>query len=176
MGLKGHDEDYNRRCVSWVTLLNTQANSFSVSSNFTCMNIYQFSALITAKIGLWGKDDSKGTSYCLRLVSSLYLLQIKNEIPFFKKFENGGPIHEIARTYLSNEQTRQRVDLDAEDEAYEDPDAEPLVKQKEQSYTFHKRQGGMSSTPKTPNSWRQPWHSIILQGFYMIIWGWRWNG
>ncbi|KAF8134807.1 hypothetical protein K438DRAFT_1883060 [Mycena galopus ATCC 62051] len=52
-------------------------------------------------------------------------------LPFFKKFDNGWPIHEIARTYLSNEQTRRRADLDAEDKAYADPDTEssaPLKK------------------------------------------------
>ncbi|KAJ7815216.1 hypothetical protein B0H13DRAFT_1924308 [Mycena leptocephala] len=39
---------------------------------------------------------------------------IQKDITFFKKFENGWPIHDITRTYLSNEQTRWRADLKAE--------------------------------------------------------------
>ncbi|KAJ7211540.1 hypothetical protein B0H12DRAFT_387495 [Mycena haematopus] len=42
---------------------------------------------------------------------------IQKDIPFFSRFENGWPIRDIARTYLSNEQTRRRADLDAEQEA-----------------------------------------------------------
>jgi hypothetical protein len=33
---------------------------------------------------------------------------------FFKNYENGWPIRDICRVYLSNEQTRQRLDLEEE--------------------------------------------------------------
>ncbi|KAJ7822045.1 hypothetical protein B0H13DRAFT_2376895 [Mycena leptocephala] len=48
---------------------------------------------------------------------------IQKDIPFFKKFQNGWPIHDITRTYLSNEQTRRRSDLKAELEACEEEQA-----------------------------------------------------
>ena len=42
------------------------------------------------------------------------LNQVQNDITFFKKYEGGWPIRDIIRTYLSNEQTRRGVDIDAE--------------------------------------------------------------
>lgn len=45
---------------------------------------------------------------------------MQKDIPYFKRFEGGWPIHDIIRTYLSNEQTRRRSDMTAELEACSD--------------------------------------------------------
>ncbi|KAJ7688853.1 hypothetical protein B0H17DRAFT_1135391 [Mycena rosella] len=50
----------------------------------------------------------------------------QKEIPFLRKFEGGWPIRDIVRTYLSNEQTRRRRDIEAEQAACPDPDASRL--------------------------------------------------
>ncbi|KAJ7042029.1 hypothetical protein C8F04DRAFT_1252502 [Mycena alexandri] len=39
---------------------------------------------------------------------------IQKDFPFFKRFEDGWPIHDMIRVYLSNEQTRARRDVEAE--------------------------------------------------------------
>ncbi|KAJ7237963.1 hypothetical protein C8J57DRAFT_1727728 [Mycena rebaudengoi] len=39
---------------------------------------------------------------------------VQKDIEFFQKFENGWPVKDFARTYLSNEQTRRAVDIKAE--------------------------------------------------------------
>ncbi|KAJ7671303.1 hypothetical protein DFH06DRAFT_1365968 [Mycena polygramma] len=45
------------------------------------------------------------------------ILVVKKEIPFFQDFEQGWPIRDMARVYLSNEQTRRRKDEEAESKA-----------------------------------------------------------
>ncbi|KAF8127808.1 hypothetical protein K438DRAFT_1888848 [Mycena galopus ATCC 62051] len=106
MGLKGHDEDYNRRC--------------RIVKRYVHEYLSVFAPLSQQKSGYEARMTAK----------------IKNEVPFFKKFDNGWPIHEIARTYLSNEQTRRRADLDAEDKAYVDPDTESSAPVKKNRVTF----------------------------------------
>ncbi|KAF8184043.1 hypothetical protein K438DRAFT_1937342 [Mycena galopus ATCC 62051] len=106
MGLKGHDEDYNRRC--------------RIVKRYVHEYLSVFAPLSQQKSGYEARMTAK----------------IKNEVPFFKKFDNGWPIHEIARTYLSNEQTRRRADLDAEDKAYADPDTESSAPLKKNRVTF----------------------------------------
>ncbi|KAJ7667304.1 hypothetical protein B0H17DRAFT_1142793 [Mycena rosella] len=50
----------------------------------------------------------------------------QKKILFLRKFEGGWPIRDIVRTYLSNEQTRRRRDIEAEQAACPDPDASRL--------------------------------------------------
>ncbi|KAJ7456024.1 hypothetical protein B0H11DRAFT_2066590 [Mycena galericulata] len=49
---------------------------------------------------------------------------IQHDIPFFRKFANGWCIRDIARIWLSNEQTRRRADLEAEAQEHNESDAE----------------------------------------------------
>ncbi|KAF8218209.1 hypothetical protein K438DRAFT_1796499 [Mycena galopus ATCC 62051] len=106
MGLKDHDEDYNRRC--------------RIVKRYVHEYLSVFMPLSKQKSG-----------YEARMIA-----KIKQEVPFFKKFENGWPIHEIARIYLSNEQTRRRADLDEENEAYTEPDTESSAQVKKNRVTF----------------------------------------
>ncbi|KAJ6498414.1 hypothetical protein C8R47DRAFT_1259946 [Mycena vitilis] len=45
------------------------------------------------------------------------IVAVRKEIPFFQDFEEGWPVRDMARVYLSNEQTRRRNDEKAEQEA-----------------------------------------------------------
>ncbi|KAJ7442905.1 hypothetical protein B0H11DRAFT_2093324 [Mycena galericulata] len=49
---------------------------------------------------------------------------IQHDIPFFRKFADGWCIRDIARIWLSNEQTRRRTDLEAEAKEHKESDAE----------------------------------------------------
>lgn len=42
------------------------------------------------------------------------LSQIQNDVPYFQRFAKGWCIRDVARIYLSNEQTRRRADMQAE--------------------------------------------------------------
>ncbi|KAF8208940.1 hypothetical protein K438DRAFT_1813199, partial [Mycena galopus ATCC 62051] len=66
--------------------------------------------------------------------------KIKNEVPFFKKFDNGWPIHEIARTYLILGPAQEKPSLFATDEEEEaDDEAEVLLKAVVKKFPSKKR-------------------------------------
>ncbi|KAJ7233570.1 hypothetical protein B0H12DRAFT_169097 [Mycena haematopus] len=103
MGLKDSDEDYNRRSRIVKRYIHEYLSVFKPISQQESGRVSKMIALVSCSI------LSRHVFTCL--------VQIQKDIPFFSRFENGWPIRDIARTYLSNEKTRRRADLDAEQEA-----------------------------------------------------------
>ncbi|KAF7368974.1 hypothetical protein MVEN_00223800 [Mycena venus] len=101
MGLKGLDEDYNRRCRMVKRYIHEYLSVFKPIS-----------------------QQDKGRV-------ALMIIKIQRDIPYFQQFEEGWPIHDITRMYLSNEQTRRRTDIKAEKLACgEESDAEEQPQRK----------------------------------------------
>ncbi|KAJ7506363.1 hypothetical protein B0H11DRAFT_1973707 [Mycena galericulata] len=77
---------------------------------------------VQVEMGLEGNDERYNRVSIVR--TFLLYLSVYIHSCFFRKFANGWCIRDIARIWLSNEQTRRRADLEAEAQEHNESDAE----------------------------------------------------
>ncbi|KAJ7028200.1 hypothetical protein C8F04DRAFT_1237718 [Mycena alexandri] len=76
------------------------------------------------------------------------IANVQKDFPFFKKFEDGWPIHDMIRVYLSNEQTRARRDVEAELE-YDD-NSDSILLSDNNSHAVDSTTNPKNTTTKPP--------------------------